>query len=135
SVLFSGPLIGLLLGSLLGGAAAAAFGWRGVLWIVATPGILLACLLILTVPEPPRGAFEVTPEGTGSAATLRSVLRFAFGHTGVRAAVLGIVLASVVSIGISSWIPAFLMRMHGLPVQKAGVATALSIGLAGGLGT
>jgi predicted MFS family arabinose efflux permease len=135
SVLFSGPLIGLLLGSLLGGAAAAAFGWRGALWIVATPGILLACLLILTVPEPPRGAFEVTPKGTGSAATLRSVLRFAFGHTGVRAAVLGIVLASVVSIGISSWIPAFLMRMHGLPVQKAGVATALSIGLAGGLGT
>jgi MFS family permease len=141
SILFSGPLIGLLLGSLLGGAAAAAFGWRGALWLVAAPGILLALLVVLTVREPPRGSFEAATEGPGcaegtrSAASLRTVLQFALGHAGIRAAALGMVLASVVSIGIASWIPAFLMRTHGLPVQKAGAATALSIGLAGGLGT
>jgi predicted MFS family arabinose efflux permease len=135
SILFTGPLLGLLLGSLLGGAVAAHFGWRGALWIAAAPGILLALLLILTVGEPPRGAFEATAKGSRSVATLRSVVQFSLGHAGIRATTAGMVLASVVSIGVASWIPAFLMRIQGLPVQQAGAATALSIGVAGGLGT
>jgi predicted MFS family arabinose efflux permease len=45
-----------MLGSLVGGAAAAAFGWRAALWIVAAPGVLLAALVLCSVQEPQRGA-------------------------------------------------------------------------------
>jgi MFS family permease len=62
------------------------------------------------------------------------VLQFAVGHAAIRAVTLGMFGASVVSIGVASWIPSLLMRVHQLPVQRAGAATALAVGLCGGLG-
>ena len=146
SLLFAGPLIGLLLGSLIGGAAAAAFGWRGALWTVAAPGIAMAAVVWRTLPEPTRGRFD-GPDALGghdtrdgaqaprhaSVPTVQ-VLQFVLRHAAIRAVALGMSAASIVSIGIASWIPALLMRDHRLPVQTAGADTALAVGLSGGLG-
>lgn len=134
SILFAGPLVGLLLGALIGGSAAAAFGWRGALWTVAAPGILLAVVVLLTVREPVRGRFEAARQGARTALPLLEVLRFAVRHVAIRAVAFGMFGASIVSIGIASWVPSLLMRVHMLPVQTAGAATALAVGLSGGLG-
>lgn len=134
SILYTGPLLGMLAGSLFGGIAAAAYGWRGALFIAAAPGVALSLLVLLTLREPSRGHFERATHDKTSAEPLKAVLRFAFDHAGVRATAIAMVFASLVSIGGASWVPTVLIRIHGLPVDKAGAATALAIGLPGGIG-
>lgn len=133
--LFMGPFIGLLAGSMLGGVAAAAFGWRGALFTAAAPGMLLAALILLTLREPERGMFDSPATRKKPAARVRDVVRFAIRHTRVRDTILAMVMASVVSIGVASWIPVLLVRFYGLPLGKAGLLTALIAGLPGALGS
>jgi predicted MFS family arabinose efflux permease len=134
SILFMGPTLGLLAGSVLGGIAGAAFGWRGALFIAGVPGLVLTVLLLTTLREPVRGALDVArrDEPPGS---MRDVLRAALGEPRVRYAILGMVATSVVAIGISSWIPVMLMRVHDLPIARAGVTMAWAAGVPGGLGS
>jgi predicted MFS family arabinose efflux permease len=135
SILFMGPFIGLLSGSMLGGAAAAAYGWRGALYIAAVPGMLLALLILFTVREPLRGSYDSPASRKIPAASLMEVLRFAVRRVRVRDTILAMVMASVVSIGVASWIPVLLIRSYGLPLAKAGLYTALIAGLPGALGS
>jgi MFS family permease len=46
-----------------------------------------------------------------------------------------IVAASVVSIGVMSWFAVVLIRVHGMDLKQAGLATALAGGLPGGAGS
>jgi predicted MFS family arabinose efflux permease len=135
SILFMGPFIGLLAGSILGGTAAAAFGWRGALFIAAIPGLLLALLILLTVREPKRGVFDSDATRKLAAPPIRAVLQFAIRHVRVRDTILAMVTASTVAIGVASWIPVLLIRVYGLPLAKAGLFTALIAGLPGALGS
>jgi predicted MFS family arabinose efflux permease len=135
SLLFMGPFIGLLAGSILGGAAAAAFGWRGALFIAAVPGMLVAVLILLTLREPERGLFDSSVSRKEPAARVRDVVRFAMRHERVRDTILAMVMASIVSIGVASWIPVLLVRVYGLPLAKAGFITGLVAGLPGALGS
>lgn len=135
SILFMGPFIGLLAGSILGGAAAAAFGWRGAMFMAAVPGLLLAVLILLTVREPVRGTFDSVTTRKLPAPPVGEVVRFAAGHVRVRDTILAMVTASIVSIGVASWIPVLLIRVYGLPLAKAGLFTALIAGLPGALGS
>ncbi len=135
SFLFMGPFVGLLAGSILGGAAAAAFGWRGALFIAAVPGLLLAALILLTLREPQRGGFDSPADRKEPAVAVRNVIGFAMRHIRVRDTILAMVMASVVSIGVASWIPVLLVRVYGLPLAKAGFITALIAGLPGALGS
>jgi predicted MFS family arabinose efflux permease len=135
SFLFMGPFVGLLLGTSLGGAAAAAFGWRGALFIAAVPGTVLALLMLLTLREPARGGQDPQAAQKLAAAPVRDVMRFAAGHVRVRDTILAMVMASIVSIGVSSWIPVLLVRIYGLPLATAGFITALVAGLPGALGS
>lgn len=135
SVLFMGPFIGLLAGSALGGAAAERFGWRGALFIAAVPGMLVAVLILLTLHEPARGSFDSLADRKLPAAPVSDVVRFSMRHVRVRDTILAMVVASIVSIGVASWIPVLLVRVYGLPLAKAGFITALVAGLPGALGS
>jgi predicted MFS family arabinose efflux permease len=144
-------------GSYIGGTAAAAYGWRGALAIAAMPGVLLALLIALTLPEPQRGAFEENarkdrsasglgeaPAGRGALephaliqgkAPFRTAVALVLKPGGFRSSFAAIVAASVVSIGIMSWFAVVLIRVHGLGLRQAGLASALAGGLLGGLGS
>jgi len=135
SIVFMGPFIGLLGGSILGGAAAAAFGWRGAMFIAAVPGLLAALLILLTVREPTRGIFDSDASRKMPAPPIGEVVNFAVSHVRVRDTILAMVLASIVSIGVASWIPVLLIRVYALPLAKAGLFTALIAGLPGALGS
>jgi MFS family permease len=89
---------------------------------------------LLFVREPARGAFDSDAGQPRATQSFAAVMRFAFGHAQVRSGVLGMVFASIVAIGLASWVPVLLMRVHGMPVQVAGATTAFGVGLPGGLG-
>ena len=54
----TGISIGILFGFLFGGWLNEFFGWRVAFFVVGVPGVILALILYLTVPEPIRGLTE-----------------------------------------------------------------------------
>jgi len=98
-------------------------------------GLLAALLILLTVREPTRGIFDSDASRKMPAPPIGEVVNFAVSHVRVRDTILAMVLASIVSIGVASWIPVLLIRVYALPLAKAGLFTALIAGLPGALGS
>lgn len=124
STFMLGVPVGGALSYFLSGPLAQAFGWRVAMMIAAAPALLLIPLL-LSLPEPERGAAE-GGHGAGEG-SMWSVLRiptlwwiifsgallnfnmYAFGH----------------------FLPAFFSRVHGLTLAQSGVATGIVYAIGG----
>ena len=136
----AGYYTGLPVGVALGGVLAEALGWRGVFFVVAVPGLLVA-LLVLTVKEPIRGIGDRLDLLRGGMATADdghavitgetgSVLRDALGLLEIRTlkgVVTGLSLLYLGLGGLFYWLPTFLERTQDLDYDAAA-------GLAGGVG-
>lgn len=130
----TGINLGILLGFLLGGWINEFFGWRKAFVIVGLPGIALALLLRFTVHEPRKGGSEgLVSVGQAPAFmdTLRSLLR----KPSFRHLALATGLQSFVGYGMINWLPSFMIRTHGMSTGKLGTWLALSVGIAGAIGT
>lgn len=145
SIYASGSIFGAGLALLLGGMLIGAFGsitgfelpfvgvlkpWQVLFLICGFPSILVA-LLMFTVAEPKRKGVTIKGDTTPS---LRLTLRFIhdrkrlfFFHFS------GFSLLSIVSFGYAAWGPAYLMRIHGLSAQQAGVTLGLMLLILGPL--
>ena len=113
SFFFSGPL-------------AQAYGWRAAMILAAAPALLLVPALLL-LPEPQRGASEIhsAPLSHGSMWTI------------LRIPTLWWIIASGALLNfslyaVSTFLPAFLSRIHGLSLASSGIATGI-IYITGGL--
>lgn len=131
----NGPL-GVFIGASLGGWAASQFGWRGAFVLVASIGVVAALLLLLLVREPPRGGLDAArPEPP---APLGSTVRLFLSRPTLRWLLFASGVSAFVSYGMLNWIPAFLMRVQGMPLSEIarwfGPAAGLcfGIGIAGG---
>ncbi len=125
STFMLGVPVGGALSYFLSGPLAQYFGWRTAMVMAAAPALLLIPLL-LSLPEPERGAAESSPQAAGSG-SMWSVLRiptlwwiifsgallnfnmYAFGH----------------------FLPAFFSRVHGLTLAQSGVATGFVYAIGG----
>ena len=129
----NGPL-GVFVGASLGGWAAGQFGWRGAFLLVAGIGIVAALALVLFVREPERGGLD--PGHSPAAAKppgLSDTLKVFLSRPTLRLLLLASGLAAFVSYGMLNWIPAFLMRVQGMPLADIarwfGPAAGLSFGI------
>jgi len=126
-VILMGTGVGVLAGSYLGGFVAEAYGWRAAFMVVGIPGVLIALLLWQTTPEPVRGALEGGVKDDPDSATLGATLRYVS-----RTPTFGFILSgkSMVQIGSQAsqiWIPAFLVRIHGMSLTEVGLWFGLAI--------
>ena len=64
-----------------------------------------------------------------------SVARFMLANRAIRHMVFGATLVIAVTYGAITWIPAYLMRVHGMDTLVVGQALALIAGLGGGVAT
>lgn len=129
----SAPL-GALLASAGGGYVAAQWGWRWAFYIAAVPGLLLAVLMMFTLPEPQRTA---PPPAAGASAWARvkelgEALTFILGRPAMAAHYLGLILIALASGGKVAFMIAFFMRHHHMPLASAG-ATLGVIGAVSGI--
>ncbi len=128
-----GVPVGILFGNLLGGWINEFFGWRNAFLVVGIPGILLAILLRMTVKEPPRGHSETSARSVEHVPFLQ-VLKTMWGFKSFRQLSLGAATQAFVGYGAIAWMPAYLIRTHGMSSGEVGTALGLIIGVAGGVG-
>ena len=124
---------GILFGFFFGGWLYEFFGWRMAFLLVGLPGLLVAVLLRTTVREPPRGLSE----GLSVDAQLDSVMdvfRFMWSLRSFRYMSLATALVSFSGYGFITWVPTFLVRVHGMGYGEIGTWMGLEIGLAGAAG-
>ena len=118
--------IGIGLGLFLGGWLNHFFGWRAVFLIVGLPGVILAIVIRLTVPEPTRGGQELVATKARKE-PLRKVIRRIWDTPSARAVILGIGFSSMTGYALFAWMPSFLIRVHGLDTTTVGLIVGVSI--------
>lgn len=126
-----GVNIGIMVAFLAGGWLAHRFGWRVAFIAIGLPGLLLAPFFFMRGREPERrdpGAAEAAP-------SMMACLRFLQGQRAYRWLVIGSGLSAFAGYGVATFVPAFLMRSHGLDTQQVGMIFAIILGVGGGLCT
>jgi len=105
--------VGTAAGYLLGGKLGPHFGWRFPFYIAAFPGFLLA-ILLLFIPEPPRGQFDSLKE-TPDRGTIRGLAR----NPAFWMVTLGMAASTFSLGGVQVWMPTFLSRVRGYSLESA----------------
>ena len=121
------PLVGMAIGTGLGGLVAALLGWRWAFLLVGVPGSLLA-VAMWRLPEPNRGesdGAEIDERPRGFRALARDV-RLTTSIPTMRALMVGLSIATGSLAGVAFWAPAFYERHTSL---GSGSSAGLTAGL------
>lgn len=134
AVFATGLHLGILLGFLVGGFLGQAFGWRAAFLIAGVAGLLTAGIATWAVQEPVR-----THSGAGAMQTHRATVPQALSalwqSRSMRHLFAGATVATFAIAALLAWLPAFLMRSHGLSLSTTGVLLAFVTGVLGACGT
>jgi len=121
--------MGAALGYIIGGALGTKYGWRAPFYVCAIPGFIVAIWFYFATEEPRRGEREVALH-TIERTTFHGLLR----NPAFWTATLGMAMMTFAIGGISAWMPTFLERERGIPLDRAnyifGLITVVD-GLAG----
>lgn len=128
----NGPF-GVFVGAAFGAWAAANIGWRGAFMVIGGVGIVVAPLLIWLVREPARGAMDAQKTADEALPFAQSLAMF-WRRASLRMVLIGSGLAAFVSYGMLNWIPAFLMRTQGMPLEAMATWFAPAAGITFGVG-
>lgn len=123
SIFQAGGLAGLSAGLMITGFLADALGWRTALMVVGLSGIPLSLLIFMTLPEPLRRGHDASVVEPAKAAISGLLRRPALRHL-----VLAISIGGFGTYGITQWLAAFFIRVHGLSLSQIGLWSGLSSG-------
>src|SRR5690606_27209813 len=104
------------------------YGWQVAFMTLAAPGLLVALLLMLTVREPAR--VEHAAGASAEAMSLRQSMKYLASVRSLRGLLLGQIFLGVAFQGYLIWLPAFLMRVHGMSTSEMSLwyGTAIGVG-------
>ncbi|MDP3173446.1 MAG: MFS transporter [Phenylobacterium sp.] len=131
-----GAPLGGALGVGVGGAIAAAHGWRAAFMVVGLSGLVLAALVLLIVREPLRGRMDPLGDGQThepSPPLGRGIAEF-FADPVLRCTALGAGCSAFLAFGIGNWAPAFLIRVRHMEMGDLALYFGLVVGFAGVVG-
>ncbi len=129
SIFYLAIPMGTAMGYVLGGHLGPIYGWRAPFLVAAIPGFLLAAALAF-IPEPMRGNADVltsTPE--------RSTIIGLIHNPAYWTATLGTAMMTFALGGLSVWMPTFLSRVRGLPLNDANILFGEALIVAGFIAT
>jgi MFS family permease len=131
-----GVNIGILIAFMGGGWMAEHIGWRTAFVVVGLPGFVIAALTYLAMAEPKRGATDPVRVGPlPEPVPFTAVWAHMWRVRSLRHLVMGQSLSGFVGFGFTLWMPAFLMRTHGMSGVEVGFTMAILIGIVGGFGS
>lgn len=129
-----GVNISLVIGFFGGGWINQIYGWRPAFLLAGIPGIALALLLAWTLKEPARTQLP-TKSGKPSVPPIRETIAFIWARRSLRHIGMGAALQAFMGLGTVIWLPAFLVRSHGMNYGEIGTYLALVAGVVGAVGT
>lgn len=142
-----GVPIGTILGLVLGGVIADAYGWRTAFMVAGAPGLILAAVIALTVKEPRSHVAADIEARAASMPSLRQTLGELRGKRTFWLIAVAAGLLAFVGYGHGAFGVPFFLRVHGAEVKALaqsfglgpqgflGIAGALSTGIGGLIGT
>lgn len=121
SIFLFGATMGNMIGPSFGGWAAKAHGWRWAFVVAGIPGLILAPLAWFTLRDVHRGMSDgarvsATPPAGPSWASARELLTI----PSLTLMVLSIGFSALLTMGMVSWMPAFMARTHGMALADVG---------------
>jgi MFS family permease len=111
-----GVPIGSLLGAVLGGLIAGAWGWRAAFLVVGMPGLLFSMLAFTTLREPRRRLHQQAARAAADAASLGDAMRYLSGRRSFWLLTLGAAIQTCTSLGSTAFIPSFFLRNHSTEI-------------------
>jgi MFS transporter, Spinster family, sphingosine-1-phosphate transporter len=126
--------IGSLLGLVMGGLVADAYGWRTAFFIAGVPGVLLAVFTWFVLREPRRDPGFRLATSAPQVPFMRALKQLMGDPTFVLIACGGAV-AAFVGYGQGAFTPAFFQRIHGLSAGETGIWLGITGGIGGIIGT
>jgi len=123
----AGGLAGQVLGVGVGGAVAAAHGWRTAFAAIGAAGLVLTALYLWFVRDSRLERECASPRGQVTLASLRQL----FAGRSLKCAYVGSGLQLFVAGALPAWLPTYFVRYYELPLANAASLAALFLALAG----
>jgi predicted MFS family arabinose efflux permease len=123
SLISCGSAIGIALGIYLGGVLNEFLGWRKVFVVIGVPSFLIAVLFYFSVPEPVRPAVFVGEDRLSVTQAMLTFMRLPTYWAIVLVAIFG----GSTAYAIFSWMPTFLIRVHGMSTRDVGIRLSATI--------
>ena len=120
AIIWLGAPLGVVIGSVLGGWLAEHYGWRMTFMVIGATGIAVSLLVLLTLREPPRGAFDPPGAARGAPPPVLTVFRFLLAKPAMRQTLIAAALAGSAMNGIGQFLNPFLARNYHLGPAEVG---------------
>ena len=131
-----GAPVGLMTGTVLGALIADALSWRWAFVILGLPGVLIAGGLLVLVREPERGRLDPSPSGDRPSQRPFDAARAVLASPTLLLLTAAAAATSFGGYGLYQWIPSFLQRSQGLPLETVGalLGPIFLVGIVGAVG-
>jgi len=126
----SGAYLQAPLSYILGGWLNEVYGWRLTFLLMGIPGLMLAVLVKLTITEPRTHASRTDVQARPPP-PMRAVLATLWQQRSSRHLSIALILLYTMSLGLTPWYAAFMMRSHGVGTAELGVWLGLTFSLGG----
>lgn len=130
-----GTALGVSLGAYIAGTVTEHYGWQWAFVAMGAPGIIVAILFRFTVKEPPRGAFEAGDRPEHANADWRANLKEVMAIKTAWPLLFAKMAYNWSFMGYLAWLPAYLMRVHGMSTAEMSKWYGLTIGIGAVLAT
>jgi predicted MFS family arabinose efflux permease len=120
SIFLLGASIGNFAGPAFGGWAAHVYGWRGAMLLASIPGFILAPIVWFTLRDVPPGFADGQHKVRAAPAPFLQTIRELLAIRTLPPFILATSFNALLTLGMVSWIPAFMERSHGVPAHIAG---------------
>jgi MFS family permease len=125
---------GMAFGYLCAGALAEAVGWRMTFAVIGIAGLLLAPLVLLTMPEPLRGRLDPPAAVAAATPSMTEVLKKLWRLRTYRLLLLGGALHGYAQYSVMSWSAPFYTRVFGMSLTEVSAWLALLSGVGSAVG-
>lgn len=117
--------LGGAFGTMIGGTVAHFYGWRVAMFVIGLPGLLLALIVWMLVPEPPRGMSDAQlVMEPGDRPKFTEGFRSLFRNPAAVHLVMAFTITSTIGYGHGAFGPSFLIRSFGF--NKLQIATYIA---------
>lgn len=120
-----GISLGSMLGAMIGGVAMHHLGWRGAFIIAGAPGLFVAIVVLLLIPEPRKG----TPVPRAAVIPFLPAIKSLFLIRSFAPLVAAMTFYSVYGYGSAAFLPSFIFRNHGAALDRWSDTVTNMIGL------